>query len=86
MASELRKKVKIELIQRGMLASELAEIVNKQLGYKIDSSYINKVLDGKYNSPKVTDAVCQALDIKQTNGGGGKKSARVRVQTHTGGH
>ncbi len=77
MSSELRKRVKIELIKRGMTTIDLANIVNERLGYRIDNSYITKVLDGKIKKSKVTEVVCKELGIKPDKAGGGKSVGRV---------
>ena len=76
MASELRKRVKMELVRLDMTQNDLVNIINDRLGYAIDSSYLGKVLDGKYKKSKILDVVSQELGVK-LDSGGGRKSGRV---------
>lgn len=65
MASAFRIKVKKALLDRGMKNKDLVEIVNNELGYKIDVSYLNKILDGTRNSEKIVSVVCAELGLKK---------------------
>ena len=65
MASDFRRECKAALARRGMSAKDLAGIVSEQTGRKVDSSYLNKILDGQHKSARVVEIVCRELGLKE---------------------
>lgn len=57
-------KVKMELLKKGKEQKWLEEEVTKRTGLFMDSAYINKILKGQRNAPKVVSAINEILEIK----------------------
>lgn len=56
--------VKMELLKRGKTQKWLEEEITNRTGLFADSGYMDKILKGKRNAPKVVQAICEILDIK----------------------
>ena len=57
--------IKTELLRRGKSQKWLVEAVKEKTGLFVDDSYLNKILTGKRNAPKIVDAICEVLNIKK---------------------
>lgn len=53
--------VKTELLRRGKDQKWLEEAVRERTGLYMDGSYLYKILTGKRNAPKITDAITEIL-------------------------
>lgn len=53
--------VKTELLRRGKDQKWLEEAVRERTGLYVDGSYLYKILTGKRNAPKITDAITEIL-------------------------
>ena len=56
--------VKTKLLEINRNQKWLAEEITKQTGLYVDSGYMYKILTSQRNAPKVVDAICKILDIK----------------------
>ena len=63
--SEFGKKVKKALIDKDKNQSWLIEQVKAKTGLYFDSSYMHKILSGKYENPTIVDTICSILDIQK---------------------
>lgn len=57
--------VKTKLLQNGKNLTWLQEEVKKKTGLYVDGSYLNKILTGKRNAPKIVAAICEILNIEK---------------------
>ena len=57
--------VKTKLLQLGKEQKWLEEAVSKKTGLFVDGGYMYKILTGQRNAPKIVDAICEILDIKE---------------------
>ena len=57
--------VKTELLRQGKEQKWLEEQISEKTGLFIDSGYMYKILTGKRNAPKIVEAICKILDIKE---------------------
>lgn len=55
--------VKTELLKRGRTQKWLEEEIVSRTGLFMDSGYMDKILKGKRNAPKVVSAICEILDL-----------------------
>ena len=53
--------VKTELLRRGKGQKWLEEAVRERTGLYVDGSYLYKILVGKRNAPKITEAITEIL-------------------------
>lgn len=56
-------KVKMELLKQGKEQKWLEKEVTKRTGLYIDSAYLNKILTGQRNPPKIVSAINEILEI-----------------------
>ena len=56
--------VKTKLLHMGKEQKWLEKAVNEKTGLYVDSGYMYKILTGQRNAPKVVDAICEILNIK----------------------
>lgn len=56
--------VKTKLLKINRNQKWLAEEITKQTGLYVDSGYMYKILTSQRNAPRVVDAICKILDIK----------------------
>lgn len=57
--------VKTELLRQGKEQKWLEEQISEKTGLFIDSGYMYKILTGRRNAPKIVEAICEILDIKE---------------------
>lgn len=57
--------VKTELLRQGKAQKWLEEAVSQKTGLFVDSGYMYKILTGQRNAPKIVDAICEILNIKE---------------------
>ena len=53
--------VKTELLKRGMTQKQLENMVSERTGLYVDGGYMHKILTGKRNAPKFTEANTEIL-------------------------
>ena len=53
--------VKTELLRRGKGQKWLEEAVRERTGLYVDGSYLYKILTGKRNAPKITEAITEIV-------------------------
>ena len=63
--SEFGKKVKKALIDKDKNQAWLIEQIKAKTGLYFDSSYMHKILSGKYENPTIIDAICSILNINK---------------------
>ena len=56
--------VKNKLLRRGKEQKWLEEEISNRTGLFVDSGYMYKILTGQRNAPKITQAICEILDIQ----------------------
>ena len=56
--------VKIELLKKGKTQKWLEEEITKKTGLYVDSGYMHKILTGQRNAPRIVEAICEILKIK----------------------
>lgn len=56
--------VKTELLEKSRTQKWLEEEVTKKTGLYVDSGYMHKILTGQRNAPRVVNAICDILKIK----------------------
>ena len=61
--SNFGKKVKKALIDMDKNQAWLIEEIRARTGLYCDSSYMHKILSGKYENPTIVDAICTILNI-----------------------
>ena len=57
--------VKTKLLNQGKSQRWLEKAVGEKTGLYIDHGYMNKILTGKRNAPKIVDAICEILNIEK---------------------
>ena len=57
------KKVKITLVKRGRTQKWLIGMVVLKTGLYFDRSYLSKTLTGKYENPKIVEAIKEVLNL-----------------------
>lgn len=57
-------KVKMELLKQGKEQKWLEKEVASRTGLYIDSAYLNRILTGQRNPPKIISAINEILGIK----------------------
>lgn len=63
--TDFGKTVKKRLIDIGHNSDWLVDEVRKKTGLYFDSAYLSRVLRGKNNSPKIREAICDVLDLRE---------------------
>lgn len=63
--SDFGLTVKMELLKRGKTQKWLEEEVTSRTGLFVDDSYMYKILVGQRNAPKIVEAICEILKIKE---------------------
>ena len=63
--TEFGKKIKFALIERELTQEWLISEVKKKTGLYFDSSYLNKIMTGQNNAPKIVAAIKEILEIKE---------------------
>ena len=53
--------------QRGKTQKWLESEITNRTGLFADSGYMDKILKGKRNAPKIVRAICEILDIQDSN-------------------
>lgn len=61
--------VKMELLKRGKTQKWLEEEITNRTGLFADSGYMDKILKGKRNAPKIVHAICEILDLSDWDNG-----------------
>ena len=56
--------VKTELLNKRRTQKWLEEEITKKTGLYVDNGYMHKILTGQRNPPKVVNAICDILKIK----------------------
>lgn len=59
--------VKTELLKRGKTQKWLEEEITSRTGLFADSGYMDKILKGNRNAPKVVQAIRDILEIQDCN-------------------
>lgn len=57
--------VKMELLKQGKDQKWLEEEASKRTGLYVDRGYMYKILTGQRNAPKIVEAICKILKIKE---------------------
>lgn len=57
--------VKTKLLQIGKEQKWLEEAVAEKTGLYVDSGYMYKILTGQRKAPKIVEAICEILNIKE---------------------
>lgn len=65
--SDLGLCIKTELLRIGKTQKWLEETVAEKTGLFVDRGYMNKILTGKRNAPKIVAAICEILNIENPN-------------------
>lgn len=63
--SDFGLSVKTELLRQGKEQKWLEEAVTEKTGLFVDNGYMYKILTGQRNAPKIVEAICEILNIKQ---------------------
>lgn len=58
--------VKTELLRQGREQKWLEEAVSEKTGLYVDNGYLYKILTGQRNAPKIVAAICEVLNIQDT--------------------
>ncbi len=62
--TDFGKAVKHRLVDMDLSQNWLIEEVKKKTGLYFDSSYLQKILNGKSSAPKLVDAIAEILNIE----------------------
>ena len=62
--SEFGLCVKTELLKKSRTQKWLEEEITKKTGLYVDSGYMHKILTGQRNAPRIVEAICEILKIK----------------------
>ena len=62
--TEFGKKIKFALIEREQTQEWLISEVKKKTGLYFDSSYLNRIMTGQNNAPKVVAAIKEILELE----------------------
>lgn len=60
--------VKTELLKSGRTQTWLESTVQEKTGLFVDSSYMYKILTGQRSAPKITQAICEILNLTVPTG------------------
>ena len=58
--------VKTKLLQMGKEQKWLEEAVSEKTGLYVDNGYMYKILTGQRSAPKIVAAICEILNIRDT--------------------
>ena len=58
--------VKTKLLQIGKEQKWLEEAVSEKTGLFVDNGYMYKILTGQRSAPKIVAAICEILNIRDT--------------------
>ena len=58
--------VKTELLRQGKEQKWLEEAVSDKTGLYVDGGYMYKILTGQRNAPKIVAAICEILNIQES--------------------
>lgn len=58
--------VKTKLLQLGKEQKWLEEAVAEKTGLYVDGGYMYKILTGQRKAPKIVSAICEILNIEET--------------------
>lgn len=58
--------VKTKLLQTGKEQKWLEEAVSQKTGLYVDNGYLYKILTGQRNAPKIVAAICEILNIQDS--------------------
>lgn len=61
--------VKTELLRMGKEQKWLEEAVSEKTGLFVDNGYMYKILTGQRNAPKIVAAICEVLNIQESQEG-----------------
>lgn len=61
--------VKTELLRMGKEQKWLEEAVSEKTGLFVDNGYMYKILTGQRNAPKIVSAICEVLNIQESQEG-----------------
>lgn len=61
--SEFGKSIKIRLIEKGKTQQWLVDEVKSHTGLYFDGGYLYKMLTGKYENPKIVEAIKTILEM-----------------------
>lgn len=59
------KEVKKKLIDFDWNMADLAEKISEKTGMFCDVAYLSRILGGQRNPPKIKEAICEILEIKE---------------------
>ena len=62
--SDFGLEVRIRLLKMGKTQKWLQEEVREKTGLFLDGSYLNKILTGERETPKLVNAIKEVLDMK----------------------
>ena len=60
--------IKTELLRIGKDQKWLEQAVAEKTGLFVDNGYMYKILTGQRNAPKIVEAICEILNIKNPKG------------------
>jgi hypothetical protein len=63
--SDFGLSVKMKLLQIGKDQKWLEEAISDKTGLYVDNGYMYKILTGQRNAPKIVEAICEILSIKE---------------------
>ena len=58
--------VKTELLRMGKEQKWLEETISEKTGLYVDNGYMYKILTGQRNAPKIVAALCEILNIQES--------------------
>lgn len=58
-------EVRKSMLDQNITQAELVELVKKETGMFLDSSYLRKILIGRCNAPTVVSAIRKVLEIEK---------------------
>lgn len=58
--------IKTKLLHIGKDQKWLEQAVSEKTGLYVDNGYMYKILTGQRNAPKVTEAICEILNIEKS--------------------
>lgn len=58
--------VKTELLRTGKNQKWLETAVSEKTGLYVDGGYMHKILTGQRNAPKIVAAICEILNIQES--------------------
>ena len=66
--TDFGKRVKVRLIEMDKNQDWLIKQVQDKTGLYFDSPYLWRILTGQLNTPKIVDAICEAVGFKDGDG------------------